>query len=268
MIVFEIHDKAEKNKMLGYLFFYERSRRFFAEILSELDEWNAPFIFESHVKRGIYSIDSIWSKKFVNQRIIPSDRQNLGSILKENGLKSYDEFKLLQLSEGRCAQDDLYLVRINEKEIVPEIQTRLNKKVLDVMILKNFKVLVFFKDGFSIKADIKEICKKDRLFGNILSNEEIFGSIRVSPGGNGIEWDEERFISAEKLRMFGTESDISYEDVKGFIIERLADTAETTRLLNCSRQYVNQLVDSKRLKPVREGGNTSIFPKSVLETEF
>ena len=46
MIVFEIHDKAEKNKMLGYLFFFERSRRFFAEVLSELDEWNAPFIFE------------------------------------------------------------------------------------------------------------------------------------------------------------------------------------------------------------------------------
>ena len=144
----------------------------------------------------------------------------------------------------------------------------MSQKVLDVMVLKDFKTLVFFKDGFSVKADIKEMRGKDRLFGNILSHEEIFGNIRVSPGGNGIEWDEERFISAEKLRSCGTKSDITYEDVNGFIIERLADTAETTRLLNCSRQYVNQLVDSKRLNPVRESGNTSIFPKSVIETEF
>ena len=70
MIVFEIHDKAEKNKMLGYLFFYERSRRFFAEILSELDEWNAPFIFESHVKRGIYSIQG-WRYRFDFRGLYP-----------------------------------------------------------------------------------------------------------------------------------------------------------------------------------------------------
>jgi len=36
-------------------------------------------------------MDSFWGGKFVAQRIIPPDRQNLGSILKENGLKAYDE---------------------------------------------------------------------------------------------------------------------------------------------------------------------------------
>ncbi|MCR5846595.1 MAG: DUF2442 domain-containing protein [Lachnospiraceae bacterium] len=267
MIAFEIRNKAEKDLLIGYLFYYTGSKRFYSEILSDMDEWNAPFIFAGHIKRGIYSIDSIWSRKFAEQRIIPPDRQNLGSILKENGLKTYDEFKLLQLSEGRCAQDDLYLVRISEKEIVPEIQTRLDKKVLDVMTLKDFNALVFFKDGLSLKVDIKSIFKEDRLFNNILKHNEIFSNIRVSPGGNGIEWSEERFISAEKLRTVGKKSDITYEDIKGFITERLSDTSESSRMLNCSRQYINQLVENKRLIPIRICGNTGLFPKCIVERE-
>ena len=43
----------------------------------------------------------------MQQRIVPTDRQNLGEILRDNGLKEYDEFELLMLATGRCAQDDL-----------------------------------------------------------------------------------------------------------------------------------------------------------------
>lgn len=267
MIVFEIRNKAEKGRLLGYLFYYERSKRFFAKLLSELDEWNAPFIFSGHIRRGEYDIDSVWSKKFVEQRIIPSDRQNLGSILKENGLKSYDECKLLQLSDGRCAQDELYVVRIPEKDIVPEIRYRINQNVIEVMTLKGFRVIVFFKDGISRLVDIKEICEDKRIFGKILRDEETFKKVKVSPGGNGIEWDEERFIPSERIRKSGRESDISYEDINGFLIERISDTAETMRILNCSRQYVKQLADMQRLKAVRESGNTCIYSKGVLEAE-
>ena len=267
MITFEIRNKAEKGRILGYLLYYERSKRFFSEMLEELDEWSAPFIFASFVKNGIYSIDSLWSGKFVAQRIIPPDRQNLGSILKENGLKAYDELKLLQLSEGRCAQDDLYLVRIQEKEILPEIQKRFHGKVLDVMALGDWKVLVFFRDGLCRTIDVRKMCGDNRLFGNVLRSEAVFRQVRVSPGGNGIEWGEERFLAAEMLRNSGKKADISYEDIIGFVKMRLVDTAETAKLLNCSRQYVKQLGDQERLTPVREGGNSSIYMKGEIEAE-
>ncbi|MBQ2184824.1 MAG: DUF2442 domain-containing protein [Lachnospiraceae bacterium] len=267
MIVFEIRNKTEKRKLLGYLFYYERSKRFFARLLSELNEWDAPFIFSGHVKKGEYDIDFVWSRKFVEQRIIPRDRQNLGSILKENGLKIYDECKLLQLSEGRCAQDELYVVRIPEKEIVPEIRDRLSRNVIDVMTLRGSRLIVFFKDGVSRLIDIKEICEDKRIFGKILRDEETFKKVKVSPGGNGIEWDEERFIQTGILRKCGRISDICYEDINGFMIERLSDTAETMRMLNCSRQYVKQLSDMHRLKVVRENGNTCMYSKGALEAE-
>ena len=98
MVIFEILNKSENKRLLGYLFYFERSGRFFTELLETLDEWSSPFIFSGHVKKGIYSIDSTWSAKFVSQRIIPSDRQNLGSLLRDNSLTKYDEFKLLLLN--------------------------------------------------------------------------------------------------------------------------------------------------------------------------
>lgn len=267
MVTFEIHDKALDGRLLGYLFYYKRSKRFFSELLSDTDEWTCPFIFSGHVEKKNYSIDSIWSGKFVAQRIIPPDRQNIGTILRENGLKEYDEFKLLQLSEGRCAQDEIYLVRVPEKDIVKEIANRFNKKVLDVMALKGNKVLVFFKDDKSVILDIGKLCKEDRLYGNILRREEIFRNVRVSPGGNGIEWGEERFISADSIRKEGKSAEIAYGDVCGFVKERLIDTAETAKILNCSRQYIKQLTDQERLTPIREGANSNTYLKAEVERE-
>ena len=267
MIVFEIRNKEEKGRVLGYLFYYKRSKRFYVELLDGLDEWDAPFLFSGYVKKGIYSIDSTWSRKFVEQRIIPSDRQNLGIILKENGLQEYDESKLLLLSEGRCAQDDLYLVRKMEKDILPEIRKRLDKKVLDAMVLREHRMLVFFRDGESRIVNIKELRGEDRLFGNILRDPELFQGVCVSPGGNGIEWGEERCLPAEELRSCGRDAEISYADVNGFVKNRLLDTAEMAKYLHCSRQNIKQFVDKGKLLPLREAGNTSLYRKAELEAE-
>ena len=265
MIIFEIRNMSEKKRLVGYLFYYEKTRRFFAELLNETDEWDSPFIFSSHVKKGIRSIDSVWSAKFVYQRIIPPDRQNLGSILKENDLKVYDEFKLLQLSEGRCAQDDLYLLRIKEDKILPEIQERLRKKVKDVIPFADFKALIFFNDGKSCYADIKEIRGEDISFANVLRKEAVFKNVSVSPGGNGIEWGEELYIPAESLRACGDDALITYDDILFFIKERTSDTTEAAKLLNCSRQYINQLTEKNRLIPVRKESALNIYMKSSIE---
>ncbi len=265
MTIFEIRNKADKGRLLGYLFYYERSRRFFAELLKETDEWSAPFMFSGLVKRGVYSIDSVWSRKFVEQRIVPFDRQNLGEILRDNDLKQYDEYRLLQLSEGRCAQDELYLKRINMGEVVPEISERLNGKVLDVMALSGFKALVFFKDGAGRIADVGALCKEDSRFGYVLRDEAVFKSVRVSPGGNGIEWGEERFIPSVRLKKSGKAAAVCYDDVVGFVRKRLCDSAEISAELGCTRQYVKQLTDKKRLIPVREGANSNIYMKNVIE---
>ncbi|MBR3305839.1 MAG: DUF2442 domain-containing protein [Lachnospiraceae bacterium] len=269
MVTFEIRDGAtDERKLLGYLFYYERSRRFFSELLSDLDEWTAPFIFAGAVKRGIYSIDSEWTMKFVRQRIIPADRQNLGDILKANKLREYDEYKLLQLSEGRCAQDELFLVKCTEIDIIPEVQKRLQDKVRDVLPMKDRKMMVFFMNGASRIINTGEMIAGDLRFANILRDPELFQNVTVSPGGNGIEWGEERFIPAETLLHAGEISPLDHQDLLTFAVKRVIDTTETAALLNCSRQYIGQLSSKGRLKPFKKGSNNSLFLKSDVEKEL
>ncbi len=268
MVIFEINDvELNEKKLLGYLFYYERSRRFFAELLRELDEWTAPFIFSGFVKQGIYSIDSLWSMKFVRQRIIPGERQNLGEILKANKLREYDEYKLLQLSEGRCAQDEIFLKKSTGDDVAAEIRNRMGEKVRDVMPMEDRKAMVFFMDDETRIIDLDKLCSDDRRFTNILKKPELFQGVCVSPGGNGIEWGEERFIPAEALHGAGEKGQLKYSELLTFVRNRVVDTSEVTGLLNCSRQYIGQLTSKGRLEPFKSSSNNSLFLRSDIERE-
>ena len=270
MIVFEIKDASwicedGTHKVLGYLFYYPQSRRFYAEILSDLDEWEAPAIFYSNIKKGVYSIDSIWTMKWVRQRIIPLERQNIGSILKDNNLKEYDEYRLLVLSAGKCAQDDNYITKVDPTDLPDEIAIRLSKKVQDVMVLSGRMIEVFFKNKESGLIDLNSL-HLDKSFDRIMKDDDIFNSVTVSPGGNGIEWDELRYIPAEKLYKKKTDIPIKYSDLLNFADKRLADTSAVSNMLGVSRQYINQMVDKGSLTPVTAGTNTQIFAKAQIET--
>ena len=47
-----------------------------------------PLVF---FEKGQKTINAYWSRIWVQQRIVPSDRQNLGMIMRDNGLDFYDE---------------------------------------------------------------------------------------------------------------------------------------------------------------------------------
>ena len=91
----------ENEKTLAYLLYYEKEKSFYIELPDKADPWETPLILSSFAKKNITTVNSYWSKIWVQQRIVPSDRQNLGQILKENNLTEYDEFELLMLSGGR-----------------------------------------------------------------------------------------------------------------------------------------------------------------------
>ena len=269
MITFEIKDEAfGENRLLGYLFYFERSKRFFTELLNTVDEWTAPFILSGFVKNGIFSIGSEWSMKFVCQRIVPPDRQNLGEILKANKLKEYDEYKLLLLSNGRCAQDDLSVKRVIDADFPQEIEERLKRKVKDVLPMGNNRLVIFFRDGKQVETDINKLRKDDISFNRILSDPEVFDLVKVVPGGNGVEWGRERTIPAEELYSEQKITGLSYPEMLEFIAKRTIDTTEAAGILNCSRQYISQLVAQKKVVPVRSESNNNLFLRSDLESEI
>lgn len=266
---FAIRDSAQKSKdgsdrILGYLFFSDASGRFYTELLPDLSVWDAPPIFLSHVRRKVYSIDSVWTMKWVRQRIIPAERQNIGAVLKAYHLRIYDEYQLLLRSEGRCAQDEEYIEKTTE--LPTPILDRLHKKVKDVVIRPNGQALVFFIDDMTRVINLHLLLENRAGFRRILSSPEILRSVSVSPFGNGIEWDEARSIPAEELRESGKEIDLSYDDLLSFVQTRCIDTSSLTEQLGVSRQYIHQLVKQDRLHPISFGGNYQLFARTDTET--
>ena len=126
MKAYAIRDASiDKGRDLAWLLYYEREDTFHIEISEDVDEWDAPLILSSFVKRGVRALDPYWSRVWVEQRIVPRDRQNLGMILKENGLKEYDAYRLLVLSDGRCAQDECFITPLKTGAFPQELSRRL-----------------------------------------------------------------------------------------------------------------------------------------------
>ena len=86
----------------------------------------APFCFPTE---NVVISDPEWSARWVQQRIIPADRQNIGTILRDNGLREYQAYRLLVLGEGRCAQDDCSVMPIKDRQLPEWIAERRKKKL-------------------------------------------------------------------------------------------------------------------------------------------
>ena len=99
MKIFAIRDEStQEQKDLAYLLYYEQEKRFYIELPENADAWETPLLLDSFVKRGETTVNSYWSRIWVEQRIVPPDRQNIGEILRDNHLKEYDEYALLILT--------------------------------------------------------------------------------------------------------------------------------------------------------------------------
>ena len=126
--VYEVKDETdESGKALAWLFYSPETKQFRIELSLDADYWTTPLLLSSMLERGEYSINSYWSQMWVEQRIVPIDRQNIQQILEDNGLKAYDPYELLILANGRCAQDDYYLKEVQIADLPEEIMSQLEQ---------------------------------------------------------------------------------------------------------------------------------------------
>jgi len=265
MKIFAIRDELDSTNMdIAYLIYYERDKRFYIELPEDADPWDTPLLLSSFLKRGETTINAYWSKIWVQQRIIPSDRQNLGQILKENGLDEYDEFSLLMLADGRCAQDDYYLTPIREEDLPESFVRRFQKKVEDVVPLNENQLLVFFRDGSVKKCNTETILKSEITFSRIWQNERIFQRVGIQPGGYGVCWGDSLNIADDVLYDCGKEIALSLEDFRRFVEIRIVNTAEAAELLDCSRQNIEDLISRGKLHPVKVSPKNKLFLKSEI----
>ena len=114
----------DRKSPIGYLFYYEKSQNFIIELSDDLDEWEAPLLFQKQVREKNYTVSREYSLMWVKERVIPSGRQNIGSILKNHKLKEYSEMALLEVSKGKCSQDACNIQEIESDNISIDIKER------------------------------------------------------------------------------------------------------------------------------------------------
>ena len=263
MRIFAIKDDTlPKDKVLGYLIYHELSRSFYIELPDGADSWDMPLLLSSFADHGEYSIDSAWSRRFVQQRIVPQDRQNIGQILRDNGLSEYDEFSLLMLSTGRCEQDDCYLEEVSAEQIPDFLSARWKTKVDEVVPLECPRLLVFFRNGVSKITDVREFAPSST--APYLANQDRFNTVEVQPDGFGVYWNEQAMIAHRDLYSHGVTVPLSLKDLHRFVQDRIVSASEACSILDCSRQNIDDLMRRDKLHPIRTDTKYKLFSKAEV----
>ena len=259
MKIFAIRNENDLNKDLAYMFYFEKAKSFYIEIPSDIDAWDLPIILSSFARNGELTVDSYWSKIWVQQRIIPSDRQNLGDILRDNKLKEYDEYKFLKLTKGRCEQDDCYIAPIQEKKLPKEILHRMNNKIEYAIPLTHYRVIVFLKNKKTKLCDVTAFFEKMINLNKKYEDYSVFKSVRIEAGGYGLTWGSNINVSDEWLMSHGKPLPLSIEDLKLIIYNGTVNSADAAEMIGCSRQNIDDLIKRDKLIPVKVSGKNKLF---------
>ncbi|MBR0149031.1 MAG: hypothetical protein IJM23_07505 [Lachnospiraceae bacterium] len=254
MKIYEIKD-YEDGTGKGILLYFEKAKEFLIELVEDMDEWTAPLLFSGLVKKGIFTVPRDLSRAWIEERVIPSGRQNINDILTHHHLKEYDEMKLLELSEGRCSQDTLYIRKIEE---LPDfVLNRMRTNISEFVILNEALALCIFADGTIRKIPID----KSEVFIEVRNNPKLLESGKVGCGGYYVTFNDSIDIPASVLYNAGVPVPLTRSDVITFIQKNVLDTTQSCKLLNCSRQNLSYLVKQESLLAAKSDVNGSLFMK-------
>lgn len=257
-------EQLERTEPIGYLFYYEKAKSFVIELSNEIDEWQAPLLFQGLVKKGIYTIPKDIALMWVRERIIPSGRQNIGEILKRHKLKEYSEIAMLSLARGRSSQDDCYVKEVCEEEIPESIKQRWLGNVVECFPTEHSDIVCMFRDNTARLVRMDKLMDKYKGVTHIMKHRELLESVQVGVGGYSISFNESIEIMASDLKEVGELLPLQASDFYGFVQKNILDTTNACLLIECSRQNLSYLVREKRLSPIIQGTKENLYTKGEI----
>lgn len=257
-------EQLERVEPIGYLFYYEKAKSFIIELFSDIDEWQAPLLFQGLVKKNIYTIPKDIALMWVRERVIPSGRQNIGEILKTHKLKEYSEIAMLSLSKGRSSQDACYVKEVREEEIPECIKNRWLGNVVECYPTERGDIVCMFRDNTARLICLDRLLDKYPRITHVVKYRELLESVQVGVGGYSISFNESIEIAASDLIETGELLPLQASDFYGFVQKNIVDTTNACLLIECSRQNLSYLVREKRLKPILQGTKENLYTKGEI----
>ena len=226
----KIYAIKNKKNIYGYFFVDLENDDCYIELNEGLDSY--PIFFDIFIKKNKYIIESYWTRKWIGERVIPADRQNINDILKDNGFKYYNEILMIIASKAHSSMDDNYLEEIKYEEVSDCVKERRRHLIKDFIYLKEKnKVIVFFENNESKMIDLKTINNKPFI--------NSFGSELISTSYE--------FYSYDDIYKNGADTPLSYDDLLNYVNENILSTNDIKKEYDYSRQYVNKLKQDKKI---------------------
>ena len=111
---FWIFDGWHADKKLGILTYDMDADTFSIELDDDIVPNEVPYILRHFALKGYKVVPNDWSLAWVQDRLIPPNRQLIDVILKDLGLSEYSEYGLLCAMHGKCTDDGCYVVPFEE----------------------------------------------------------------------------------------------------------------------------------------------------------
>ncbi len=186
------------------------------------------------------------------------------TILAQHHMQSYDEMKFLEISEGRCSQDSLYIKKIN---YLPDfVMKRQQKNITECVMSENHTMLCFFADETMKKIELNTMEDVEEL-KKVMNNERLYQSGKVGTGGYYITFNDSIDIQASVLYEAGESIPLKLSDFKVFVQKNMLDTTESCNLLECSRQNISYMVNQQKLDSGERRSKRKLYLKGdVLRT--
>lgn len=260
MKIFELID-GEEHISIGCLIYYEKEKSFVIELQDNLTEWTAPLLFAQAVKHKRFTVSRELSLLWVKERIIPSGRQNISSILANARISNYNEIDFLERSKGRCSQDDIFLSKLDS--IPSFVAKRMQCNLREYVFCGGTSFLGFFKDGTVRKIDLSKLSGIEGI-DKILSNEKVLQSGHIAVGGYCVTFNDSIDIMANQLYTAGVAIPLSLDDFLCFVNNNIVDSTESCAILECSRQNLSYLVSKDKLTPVKKDVKGNLYTKGNI----
>ncbi len=224
----KIYEIKNKKRVYGYFFVDLENDDCYIELNEGLDSY--PIFFDIFIKKNKFIIESYWTRKWIEERVIPESRHNIKDILKDNGFKYYNEILMIIASRAHSSMDDNYLKQIKYEEVSDCVKERRKHLIKDFIYLKEkSKVIVFFDNNESKMIYLKTINNKPFI--------NTFGSELISTSYE--------FYSYDDIYKNGKDTPLLYDDLLNYINDNILSTNAIIKKYDYSRQSVNKLKQKK-----------------------
>jgi len=215
-----------KNNIYAYLFYTSNPNdSYYIEINEKATD--LPVFFSMFSEKNKYIINSYYSEKFIFERIIPYERQNIGSILRENHMYNYNPIDFYVRSRGISSMDDSNIKIIKAEDIIDNVKERRKHLIKDFVVLKNNKLVIFFINGESKIIDIEN--NQNKPFLSLFGEEIIF--------------DSKYRFDYDYLYNNGKDFPLTYDDLINYMNDNILNSGDICEKYSISRQYVNKRSD-------------------------